>query len=245
MKIDKKEIKHNALLITPENLTDLYILSQLIEENDQVYGNTTRRVRTPGKDSREGDKGERIKVYLGISVLETDFQNSAFDQRLRIKGKIISGPDDVISLNSAHTINVEIGQSITLLKPQWYDFHFQLLRKSENANRPVIGIIALEPGLFSIAEINNFKIQLHIQERNQTPSKQASIKIRGSSDDSFFKKILNLTKNYFGDDRIKNIIIACPSNYKGKFLDFLQEEWRNNKKIFLLDDLPSAYAVNE
>ena len=96
MKIDKKDLKHNILLITPENLTDLYIVSQIINEKDQVYAFTTRRVRTPGKESREGDKGERIKVYLGIKVLEVEYQDSAVDQRLRIKGKIISGPEDVV-----------------------------------------------------------------------------------------------------------------------------------------------------
>ena len=96
MKIDKKDLKHNILLITPENLTDLYILSQLISTGDQVYGFTTRRVRTPGRDSREGDKGERVKVYLGIAVLDVDFQDSTVDQRLRVKGKIISGPEDIV-----------------------------------------------------------------------------------------------------------------------------------------------------
>lgn len=245
MKIDKKDIKHNVLLVTPESLTDLYVISQVIEENDQVYGNTTRRVRTPGNESREGDKGERIKVYLGIQVNEVDFQDSSYDQRLRIKGKIISGPEDIVSLNSAHTINISIGQSFTLQKPEWHDFHFKMLRKSESANRPVIGIIAIEPGIFSIAEINNYKIQIHIQERSQAPSKQASFKIRGSSEINFFKKILNLAKNYFGNDVIKNIVIAGPANYKTKFLAFLQDEWRNNNKVILLEDLSSAFSVNE
>ena len=245
MKIDKKDIKHNVLLITPENLTDLYILSQIIETNDQVYGFTTRRVRTPGKESREGDKGERIKVYLGIKVIEVDFQDSAVDQRLRIKGTIISGPEDIISLNSAHTINVLPGQGFSLQKPAWHDFHFQMLRKSEAANRPSIGIIAIEPGVFSIAEINNYKIQVHIQERDQLPGKQSSIKVRSSSDSNFFKKVLNIAKNYFANDSIKNIVVAGPANYKAKFLTYLQEEWRANNKAILLEDLSSAFAVNE
>ena len=89
MKINKKDMKHNVLVITPENLTDLYIVSQLIEENDQVFGNTTRRVRSPGHESRDGDKGQRIKIYLGIQVIEVDYQDSDVEQRLRIKGKII------------------------------------------------------------------------------------------------------------------------------------------------------------
>ena len=192
MKIDKKDIKHNILLITPENLTDLYILSQLITTSDQVYGFTTRRVRTPGKDSREGDKGERVKVYLGIKVIEVDFQDSSVDQRLRVKGKIISGPEDIISFNSTHTINITAGQTFSLQKVEWFDFHFNLLRKSEEANRPLIGIIAIEPGLFSISTVNNFKMTVHIKERDSFPAKQAHAKVRTASDTNFFKKILSL-----------------------------------------------------
>ena len=163
MKIDKKDLKHNILLITPENLTDLYIVSQIINEKDQVYAFSTRRVRTPGKESREGDKGERIKVYLGIKVLEVEYQDSAVDQRLRIKGKIISGPEDVVSLNSTHTINISPGQSFSLQKEIWLDYQFSILKKSEESNRPIIGVIAIEPGVFTIAMINNFKIQIHIK----------------------------------------------------------------------------------
>lgn len=245
MKINKKDMKHNILLITPENLTDLYILTQLISTNDQVYGFTTRRVRTPGRDSREGDKGERVKVYLGIKVIEVDFQDSSVDQRLRVKGKIISGPEDIVSFNSTHTININPGQSFSLQKVEWLDYHFTLLRKSEEAHRPVIGIIAIEPGLFSIATVNNFKITLHIQERDSLPAKQAQAKVRSASDTTFFKKILTLAKNYFSDDSIRHIVIAGPGTYKTKFNTFLQEEWRNHNKIFLLEDLSSAFYVQE
>lgn len=245
MKIDKKDLKHNILGITPENLTDLYILSQIINEKDQLYSFTTRRVRTPGKESREGDKGERIKVYLGIQVLEVEFQDTDVDQRLRVKGKIISGPDDVVSFNSTHTINIAIGQNFSLQKENWLDYHFEILKKSAEANRPIIGLVAIEPGLFTIASINNFKIQIYIQERNQIPSKQSNSKIRSANDSNFFKKILNLTKIYFSDDSIRNIVIAGPGSYKTKFLSYLHEEWRNHNKIILVEDLSSAYEINE
>lgn len=238
-------MKHNILLITPENLTDLYIISQIIDEHDQVYGQTTRRVRTPGKESREGDKGQRIKVYLGISVLEVEFQDSTVDQRLRIKGHIISGPEDIISLNSIHTINISINQSFSLQKPAWHEYHFKLLKKSESSHRPVIGVIAIEPGLFTLAKIDNFKITVLIQERDQIPSKQTQAKIRSASETNFFKKILNLMKNYFTGEEIKNIVLAGPAHYKNKFNSFLQEEWRNHNKIILVEDLSSALAVNE
>ena len=245
MKINKQDLKHNTVLITPENLTDLYLISQVIEVNDQVYGQTTRRVRTPGKESREGDKGERVKVYLGIQVLEVDFQDSEVDQRLRIKGRIISGPEDVISLNSSHTINISLNQTFTLRKIQWFDYHFSLLAKSEAANRPLIGVVAIEPGLFTIAKITNFKIHILFQDRDQIPGKQSQAKVRSASETNFFKKILSLMKNYFSDESLKNIVLAGPASYKSKFAIFLQEEWRNSNKVFLVEDLSSALAVNE
>ena len=61
--------------------------------------------------------------------------------------------------------------------------------------------------------INNFKIQIHIQERDQLPRKQTQAKVRSASDSTFFKKILNITKNYFSEETIKNIVIAGPGTY--------------------------------
>ena len=61
MKINKSEIKENKITFTPENWTDLYNLSNLVEKNDFVYSITSRRVRKSNKIGREGDKGERIK----------------------------------------------------------------------------------------------------------------------------------------------------------------------------------------
>jgi protein pelota len=245
LKIDKSDLKHNNLLFTPENLTDLYIISQIIEFNDHVFGNTTRRIRSSGKDSREGDKGEKVRVYLGILVLEVDFQDSVFDQRLRVKGKIISGPEDIVPLNSSHTINISVNNTFTIHKEFWLDYHFKLLKSSEESNRPLIGIIGIERGLFTIAMINNFKIDRLVLERNQIPGKQLSSKIRNSSDNVFFKKILSLVKSYFSNDSVRNIVLAGPGSYKGKFLEYMQEEWPNHNKIVLLEDLSSATSTNE
>ena len=130
-------------------------------------------------------------------------------------------------------------------KVAWFDYHFSLLRKSEEADRPVIGIIALEPGLFSVATVTNFKMTVLLQERDALPSKQAHVKVRTASDTNFFKKVLTVAKNYFSDDSIKNIVIAGPGTYKTKFNSFLQEEWRNHNKIFLVEDLSSAYYIQE
>ena len=47
------------------------------------------------------------------------------------------------------------------------------------------------------------------------------------------------------DDSIKNIVLAGPATYKTKFLSYVQEEWRNNNKNILLEDLSSAFAINE
>ena len=231
-----------------ENLTDLYYLTQIIETNDFVFSQTTRRVRMSGKDGREGDKGERIKIFLGISVIDIEYQDSSYDQRIRIKGNIISGPEDLITINSTHTINLSINQFITIQKNLWLQYHFSLIKKAENSiERPIIGIIAIEKGLFTIATINDFKVNILIQERQNTPGKSANSKIRNLSDNNYFKKILNLIKNYCEKENINNIVLGGPGNYKNKFLEFFNEEWMNHKKNITLEDLStgSSNSISE
>ena len=60
MRILKRDLKHGVLELVPENPTDLYVLSNLLDENDQVHAKTSRRVRRSGSESRSGEKSHGL-----------------------------------------------------------------------------------------------------------------------------------------------------------------------------------------
>jgi len=201
MKIDKKEAKDNKLSFTPENWTDLYLLSNLVETEDHVYSLTSRRVRKSDKVGREGDKGERIKVFIGIKVNTVEFQDSYVERRLRIRGNIISSSEESVSINSSHTFNIKENTNIIVQKTQWTDIHNKILHEASNSeNRPLIGLVAIEKGYFSVGILNNYKIQYLTQERSVLTGKISTSKLQKKSDLAFFKCILGVIKNYFLSD---------------------------------------------
>lgn len=246
MRINKKEIKENKISFTPENLTDLFILSNLIEPNDKAFAHTKRRVRINDKDGRrEGDKGERIKVFLGLTITNVELQDSQVDQRLRVRGKIIFGPENVVSLNSSHTFNIKENTSIIVQKLKWKDIHFKLINDAETSSiKPSIGVVALEKGYVSIGIINNYKIVNLFQERQIPASKLTNKKNRIKSDTTFFKMVLTFIKNNFSSN-INHILIGGPGSFKLKFMEYLKEEWQNNQKTILVEDLSSGAELQE
>src|SRR5271157_5046809 len=123
MKILKFDEKKGEMTLQIETLNDLWVLYNVIFPGDKVEARTVRRVVV-----REGEKGDRKPMKLGIKVEDVSFYE--FANRLRIKGQIFAGPADLISIGRYHTLNIEPGQSIKVIKEIWYDHLVQRIKKS-------------------------------------------------------------------------------------------------------------------
>ena len=88
MKILERNDKTGEISVQIENLNDLWSLYNVIAENDKVAARTQRRIVL-----KEGSKGERKSMYLKINVEDVSFHE--FSNRLRIKGTILEGPEDL------------------------------------------------------------------------------------------------------------------------------------------------------
>lgn len=241
MKFDRKKIKDNKISFTPENWTDLYQLSNLVEKDDLVYALTSRRVRKGDKTGREGDKGERIKVFIGIKVNSVEFQDSIVERRLRIRGNIIHRSEEAVPLNASHTFNIKEFMTLTVQKLEWKEIHKKLIQDASNkVNKDSIGLLAIEKGLFSVGILNNYKIQFLTKERWNSKGKISNQKVQKKSDNEFFKRVLQTIKDFFKVSSIEFIAIGGPGKYKTKFKDFLENEWPNHNKKIVYEDLSSG-----
>ena len=106
MRVLKRDMRNNKVVLRPETPTDLYILSTVIHNGDHIISKTSRRVRRSGSEGRSGDESQRITMVIGIEVEGFAFQDSSVSNRLRVKGKIFQGPDQHVSLGSYHTLNL-------------------------------------------------------------------------------------------------------------------------------------------
>src|SRR5512137_2507598 len=109
-----KDMKSGSIELEAEDSDDLWHLYNLIDRGDRVCGNTLREVKVSRGSGEE--RGGRKRVFFCIEVEDLDFQS--FTERLRIKGRVISGPEEINIQGSYHSFAVEPHDRITITKDE-------------------------------------------------------------------------------------------------------------------------------
>jgi len=130
--------KEGSIKLIPETDDDLWYLSQIIEEGDFVKAQTFRRVEAR-EDALRAERGEKRPVTLGLRVKNA--QLSEFGGVLRVSGIIETGDT---GLGNAHTINVEPGKDILLIKSEWTQGMKKLLQEALEAKNVDVVFVAID-----------------------------------------------------------------------------------------------------
>ncbi len=101
MKQIQSNLRQGIIKVSPENLDDLWVLSQIVEPGDIIKGKTLRKIKKTEATER-AKKVIKRPVFMKIGVERTELGADV----LRVSGKIIEGPEDV-PRGSYHTFNVE------------------------------------------------------------------------------------------------------------------------------------------
>ncbi|KKM94318.1 hypothetical protein LCGC14_1199450, partial [marine sediment metagenome] len=166
MKILEINRKHEEITVKIESLNDLWSLYNVIGKDDIVSARTQRRVVI-----KEGTKGERKWMRLKLKVEKVTFHE--FSNRLRIKGKILEGPEDFVSFGTYHTFNLEVLQKISIIKERWLKHDIKRLKESSKFESNYVMIfIAIETGLATIALITNFSYNRIATIKKNIPGKR-------------------------------------------------------------------------
>ncbi|MFX1391275.1 MAG: mRNA surveillance protein pelota [Promethearchaeota archaeon] len=217
MKILNIDKKTQEITVKTENLNDLWSLYNIVTKGDVVTSLTQRRVII-----KEGTKGERKLMKLTLQVEDVSFHE--FSNRLRIKGKILEGPDDYVSFGSYHTFNIEIIQVLTIKKEKWLKHELKRLKEtSKFESNFLILIVAIESGLATIALITNFSHKRIATIKRNIPGKRYEQAHRNKALYEFYSDIQKVVLENLKNLDV-NLIIACgPGNTKDKFLEMLKK----------------------
>ena len=102
IKIDKKE---NEIQCIPETPEDLWHLEKIISKKDIVFGVVDRKI----KPKNEGEKTQRIKLFVELEVEDTHFEE--YSNELRVNGIILGGkPEEFIELKSHQNLEIGCGE---------------------------------------------------------------------------------------------------------------------------------------
>jgi len=122
LKIIREDLKHGAIEVRVECEDDLWVLKNLISKEDVVIAKTMRDVKIDGEGKR------RLPMVLAIKVQNVYFQ--PFSSRLRIHGRVIEGPEGYGLKGSFHTLSIDTGSELTIVKPKWSQEQISRLKKA-------------------------------------------------------------------------------------------------------------------
>ncbi|MFW9826372.1 MAG: mRNA surveillance protein pelota [Candidatus Thorarchaeota archaeon] len=216
--------KHGEITVKTENLNDLWSLYNIIDKDDKVSSLTQRRVII-----KEGTKGERKLMRLMLKVEDVSFHE--FSNRLRIKGKILEGPEDFVSFGSYHTFNIEVSQKLTIIKENWLESELRRLKETSKFEvNFIILITAIETGLATLALITNFSHKRIATIKKNIPGKRYKQTYRNKALEEFFEDIQKVVLENIKNIEINLLVLCGPGSTKDHFFNFLRKNPEFNFK---------------
>lgn len=239
MRIVHENLKRGEITLIPENLDDLWHLYSIITPGDLVYAKTLRKIQR-GEEVKRRKKVEKKLVYLGLRVENVDFHE--FTNRLRIKGVIVEAPDNIGALGSYHTINVNIGTQIKIVKEEWPTFILKRIQEAvESTRRPKALVIAIEEGEATIAVAGDYDLTIVAQIIESIPGKRLNSKYHDEAVKKFFSDVFKVVEENI--KRVNNfsvIVIAGPGFVKDHFFEYLVSKSPELSGKVVIDDASSG-----
>jgi len=214
-----KFIKNKGLVfLTIEDAGDLWCLRRVIEPGDLVSGETTRVIKREGKYSRP-DKGERVKVRVVLKVERANLDNSL--ERLRISGKIVDMPEDIIARGSFHSMIVTQNYSLSLQKDRWNEMYVRILEDGTKTTERFI-IVAMDRREAGIGVVQGTHLQVLPTVESGLGGKHYDSE--GSSH-SYYDKIAQIIKSVHKP--CAKIFVTGSGHTKNSFMSFLSSQSKN------------------
>lgn len=219
MKVLEFDEKKGTMKIHVEDEDDLWTLHMILNKGDKVVARTSRDVSL-------GNEGRRVSMVIELQVDYTEFQ--AFTTRLRIHGIILDAPEKYSIKGAHHTINLDIGDEIIIIKDKWNKSILdRIYKQAEKKNKVLIVLVDFDEYLIAIPMIQGIKIL--VEKSLPAPTKEDGI-IEDNA-----KEIVKEIENYLNTFNIDTILIAGPGPFKE-----IVRKYLNTKVKVYMDSVSSA-----
>ena len=220
MKITKKDYKHGIVELIPDTVDDLYAIYRILKIGDKVKASTSRRIRRKEEEGRP-DSGERVKMTLEIELEEFAFHG--FGDNLRLKGKILSGPENLISTGTYHTLSLSLMEKAQISKETWTPMERKVLEEVEKSSMLAqILIITIEDNTACVALVTQFSVKIINEFSSSVTRKFSDAKQHSSEMGQFFNEILQLLQDTDNQYKPQVIILAGPGFTSENFYEFIK-----------------------
>jgi protein pelota len=222
LRIIETDKKNGTVEVETEDTDDLWHLYNIIDSGDLVCGYTMREVKV--NRGGEDERGGRRRVFLCIKVEDMGFQT--FTERLRIKGRIAAGPEEMNIQGSYHSFSVGINDRIRIKKEAWLSFHEERLKKASSRERPKVLIITIDEQEANLFILRDYDFQELVSISSHMPGKYVESNDRPGIKSKFLSSIADEVGRLLSKESI-DIIAAGPGFTKNDLAKLLRERFRS------------------
>ena len=228
MKIVTQKLRIGLVVVVPEDMDDLWHLYNVILPGDQVAARTVRRVRRDSGDSSRPDKGERRPMFIRLEVEEVTLHK--YSNRLRVKGRILEGPEDFVSPGTYHTINVEPGVKVEISKESWPRPLLRRIKEATERRGQRLIVIAVEEDQTSIGIIDNSGVDVRVEIQGTARGKYGKYIQSADTFGQMFAGVATQLRELLASiPDVLRIILVGPGSMKEKLSDYLQSKMPETK----------------
>ncbi len=218
MRITEKDLKKGIVKVVPESADDLWHLYNLIYKNDCVYAYSTREIRPDDKYGRP-DRGERIRVFLGVKVAIVGWDKLL--GRLRVHGTICQAPETV-PMGVHHTVNVSLNAPVTIVKKKWGKAELDRLERARKSSEKPLIVMSIDDEGYVIATTAQYGVEERISERTRLPGK-LDAENRMEATNRYFRKALGSLRQVWEVSHSPVVIVGV-GFVKDDFARFVRNE---------------------
>jgi protein pelota len=199
-----------------EDLDDLWYLKSVLETRDEVSGVSYRRLKDETR--ARADKGQRVRVRLGLRLEDAEFHEHS--KTLRMTGQLTHSGDPNIGLGSYHTLEVGVGDSVTVSKV-WKQWQLERLREAEASSKVgLVLIVSVEEGEADFAVLRKFGIDYSFRVTKTIGGKDLAEEYAANVSD-FYEMVASKIEEMKGKEGVSAVIICGPGFAKEKVFEKL------------------------
>ena len=161
-------------------------------------------------------------MMLALRVDNVEFHRHT--NRLRVGGIIESGPEDLISLGSHHTLEFEPNEVISITKA-WKRWQLDRLKEAVKSSKaPLVLIVAIEEGEADFAVIRRHGIEFGARITTNVSGKRVE-KEHEVTAKEFYGNVAKHVEEVIAQKKVGALIIAGPGFAREKLHDTLKEKY--------------------
>ncbi|MGQ9759719.1 MAG: mRNA surveillance protein pelota [Candidatus Methanomethylicaceae archaeon] len=223
MRIIEKDLEHKTVEVEVEDREDLWHLYNLIDVGDRVCGETLREVRVSRGDGSE-ERGGRRRVYLCIEVEDTHFQS--FTESLRVRGRVISGPEEMHVQGLYHTFSVKVRDRLRITKETWLSFHEERLKVAEDKERPRAIIVTIDDQEAEIFLVKGYSMEHLLSIPSHVSGKYVELGRRTSEKLNYLVKVAEELSRLVEKERAY-VIVGGPGFARNDLLSIIKDRFKH------------------